>query len=132
MRIRSNYITPLLVAGAATAAIGAPAASSQPASVTARGSTQCQTPTLPSPHDREHPRAVSLLTTTTGSEITLWRRDGHTTSTAELMVTGAIRTLPPRAELDCSVRHLPLTRAGPVDGLFGAAQIRPRHSPSAA
>ena len=45
------------------------------------GLNPSQTPTLPSPHDREHPRAVSLLTTTTGSEITLWRRDGHTTST---------------------------------------------------
>ena len=45
MRIRLNYITPLLVAGAAAAAIAAaPAAASPPACVTAGGPTQCQTP----------------------------------------------------------------------------------------
>jgi hypothetical protein len=50
MRIRLNFITPLLVAGAAAAAIAAaPTASSQPACVTASGSTQCHTPTLASP-----------------------------------------------------------------------------------
>jgi hypothetical protein len=48
MRIRFKYlkITPLLVAGAAAAAIAAaPTASSQPACVTAAGAVQCQTPT---------------------------------------------------------------------------------------
>ena len=54
MRIILALITPLLVAGAAAAAIAAaPTASSQPACVTARvttsGSIQCQTPTLASP-----------------------------------------------------------------------------------
>jgi hypothetical protein len=56
MRIRMNYITPLLVAGAAAAAIAAaPAAASPAACVTAGGPTQCQTPgnvainTAPSP-----------------------------------------------------------------------------------
>lgn len=46
MRIRFNYITPLLVAGAAAAAIAAaPAAAADPMScVSAGGSTQCQTP----------------------------------------------------------------------------------------
>jgi hypothetical protein len=46
MRIRFNYITPLLVAGAAAAAIAAaPAASADPMScVSAGGATQCQTP----------------------------------------------------------------------------------------
>ena len=50
MKNKFHYITPLLVAGAAAAAIAAaPTASSQPACVTAAGATQCQTPTQASP-----------------------------------------------------------------------------------